>query len=304
MPINANHEYFEAEKKYLGADGLEEKISYLEEMIRKAPKHKGSENLLAELRLRLKKFKAQLEKNKKAGKGKKGIRKEGFQVVLVGMTNSGKSLLLRRLTHATPNVESTVFTTKEPELGTMEYEGVKAQIVDLPSVGSKEFDYGIVNNADCLLVVVNALNWTEELNSAEDILKKSTGKRIVVINQIDKLDENGGRKLEQRVRAKRIKEYVLVSAQTGKGIDSLKNKIISGMGVVRVFTKEPGKPKNEDPIVLKEGATVKDVAESIRKGFAESVKECRLTGPSGKFANQRVGMNHKVKDMDVIEFKS
>jgi ribosome-interacting GTPase 1 len=83
MPINASHEYFEAEKKYLKAEGLEDKISCLKEMIRTAPKHKGSENLLAELKTRLKKFLEKLDKGKKIGKGKKGIRKEGFQVVLV-----------------------------------------------------------------------------------------------------------------------------------------------------------------------------------------------------------------------------
>ena len=50
MPINASHEYIHAEKNYLNALTLGDKIYWLEEMIRKAPKHKGSENLLAELK--------------------------------------------------------------------------------------------------------------------------------------------------------------------------------------------------------------------------------------------------------------
>ena len=56
MPINASHEYLTAEKKYLQAQTLEEKISAIKEMIKTSPKHKGSENLLAELKTRLKKF--------------------------------------------------------------------------------------------------------------------------------------------------------------------------------------------------------------------------------------------------------
>ena len=102
MPINADHEYIAAEKRYLQAGSLEEKIACLEDLIRKAPSHKGAENLRAELRTRLKKLKQKLEKGKKTGKGKKGIRKEGYQVALVGKTNSGKSLLLRKLTNAKP----------------------------------------------------------------------------------------------------------------------------------------------------------------------------------------------------------
>ena len=53
MPINAGYEYFNAEKRYLDAQTLDEKITALEEMIKVAPKHKGSENLLAELKTRL-----------------------------------------------------------------------------------------------------------------------------------------------------------------------------------------------------------------------------------------------------------
>ena len=57
MPINASYEYFNAEKEYLNAQTDEDKLYWTEEMIKTAPKHKGSENLLAGLRLRLKKLK-------------------------------------------------------------------------------------------------------------------------------------------------------------------------------------------------------------------------------------------------------
>ena len=299
MPINAGHEFFEAEKKYLAAQTLEEKIETLRVMIRKAPKHKGSENLLAELKTRLKKFLEKLDKNKKAGKGKKGIKKEGFQVVLVGKTNGGKSTLLSKLTNAKPRTSENPFTTREPELGTMDYEGVKVQIVDLQSIGSREFDYGLVNNADCLLIVVDELG---DLKEIRDYIKGNKEWRIVVINKVDMLDEEGKRKLDARCKAKRL-NCKLISAKSGEGISDLKENILIGMKVVRVYTKEPGKDKNNDPVVLSEGATVKDVAETIYKGFSRQVKEARLTGPSGKFSNQIVGMKHKLKDKDVLEFK-
>lgn len=67
MPINATAEYYLAEKRYLDARTKEEKIAALEEMIRQLPKHKGTENLLAQLRKRLAKLKHE---------GKKGPKKK------------------------------------------------------------------------------------------------------------------------------------------------------------------------------------------------------------------------------------
>ena len=300
MPINASYEYYAAEKKYLAAQTLEEKISTLRGLISASPTHKGSENLLAELRLRLKKFKEKLEKGKKVGGGKKGIRKDGFQVALIGLTNSGKSYLLTKLTNATSKISLNKFTTSSPVIGTMNFEGVKAQIVDLPPSGSKDFDYGVVNNADCLLMIIENI---EDLKDISKNLKKAVGKKIIVLNKIDLLDKKGLRKTEATLKSKRL-NYVMVSAKDNLAISDLKKKIFEEMKVIRVFTKEPGKKKAEDPVVLSKGSTVRDAAEEIYKGFSKQVKETRLTGPSGKFSNQRVGLTHKLKHMDVLEFKA
>lgn len=298
MPINAGHEYFTAEGKYLAAQTLKEKIYWLEDMIKKAPKHKSSENFVAELKTRLKKFREKAEKAAKKSGGKKGIRKEGFQFVLLGKTNVGKSLLLSKLTHAFPSVSEFAFTTKTPNLGTFFYQGVRAQVIDLPSIGSEYFDIGIVNTADCLLVVLENLN---DLLEIEKLLERIMGKKIVVINKSDLLDSGELRKLEAKIKSRKI-NGLIVSALSGFGISELKEKMFESMGVIRIYMKEPGKKASEEPVVLPLGANVRNVAESIRKGFALTVKETRLTGPSGKFPNQKVGLEHKLKDRDAVEF--
>ena len=234
-----------------------------------------------------------------SGKGsKKGIRKEGFLFVLVGKTNSGKSLLHSGLTNAKSLVADYFFTTKKPEVGMFDHFGVKAQVIDLPAVGCENFDYGILNTADCLIFVVEKLSDIDEL---EDYCKRSTKGRIVVINKADLYLSEEIRKMKERIKSKRI-NGILVSAATGIGIDELKNRMFGKMDVVRVYTKEPGKNKTKDPIVLKKGSKVRDVAEGIWKGFSKTVRETRLTGPSSKFPNQKVGMNHELRDMDVVEF--
>ncbi len=298
MPINAGYEYFEAEKKYIDAKNPDEKILALEDLIRKAPHHKSSENLLAGLRLRLKKLKSNTEKAKKVGKGKAGIKKSGYQVALVGLTNSGKSSLLGAMTNAKPRISANLYSTFKPELGTMDYEGVKAQVVDLPSIGSSGFDIGIINNADCLLLVVERF---EDISKVEAVLRKSTGIKMIVFNKIDLLSVDERRRVEANFRSKRI-EVVLVSASTKENIDLLKRAIFLKMKVIRVYTKEPGKPTTGIPVVLPIGSIVKDVAESILKGFSQNVRETRITGPSAKFANQKVGLQHILRDRDMVEF--
>lgn len=298
MPINASHEYLSAEKKYLDAKGLEDKIYFLEEMIKVAPKHKSSENLLKELRVRLKKFRVKSEKGKKRAGGKKGIRKEGFQFVFVGKTNSGKSSLLKVLTNAKPRVAEYEFTTCYPGVGTFEYEGVHAQIIDLPSIGSEYYDVGLVNTADCLILVVEDL---KDLKEVEEYTERSRGKRLIVVNKVDKLSEGELVKLKLRMKSKRIAGFV-VSAKSGYGIKELRYELFLKTGMMRIYLKEPGKKKQEKPMVLKEGATLREVAEQILKGFSSRVKITKITGPSSKFPNQKFGLKHIVKDKDIVEF--
>jgi ribosome-interacting GTPase 1 len=222
MPINASYEYLNAEKEYLNAQSDEEKVYWLEEMIRKAPKHKGSENLLVELKTRLRKFKGKVEKNKKKKTGgKTGIRKEGFQFVLVGKANCGKSSLLGVLTNAKPLITEYGFSTNRPEIGTFEFEGVKAQVIDIPSIGSEYFDMGLVNNADGVLEIIESFS---DLGDVDKACNRTRGKRIIVLSKGDLLNEGDLRKARERMKSMRLNGEI-VSVFTGLGIYELKKKM-------------------------------------------------------------------------------
>src|SRR3989344_2674091 len=246
MPINAGYEYLNAEKTYLEAQTLDEKIHCLEEMIRTAPKHKGSENLLAGLKTRLKKFLEKKEKGRSVGKSsRKTIKKEGYQCALIGLPNAGKSALLATLTNAQPYVSPLPFTTQKPELGTLDYQGVKAQIVDLPAVTSETFDIGLVNTADCLLLVIEKL---EDLPHLEQHLARAHGTRLIIVTKIDFLSEEQRRKLEMTVKSKRL-NAILVSTITNEHISQVKEQIVQIMHIIRVYTKEPSKSPATIPVV-------------------------------------------------------
>jgi len=299
MPLNAGYEYINAEKKYYQAATLNERIAALEEMIKTAPKHKSSEHHVAELKNRLRRFLEKKEKSKSVGKStQKSIRKEGFQCVLLGPTNSGKSSLLAKLTNAHPKVSSFPFATSTPEIGTMYHNGFKSQIVDLPSIGSENFDSGIVHTADCIIIVIDSL---EQLSSILNHAKRAYGKIIIAINKSDILKEEELRKLKEKIKSKKL-NAIIISNLTEQGILELKEKITESMPLLRIYLKEPGKPVSPTPMIIKKDSTVKDVAESILKGLSQRVKETKVTGPSGKFPNQKVGLSHILKDKDIVEF--
>lgn len=300
MPINATYEYANAEEKYSEAQTDSERLIALEEMLRTAPTHKGSEKFRGAIRLKIKQLKEKLIKDKKSGKGsKKGIKKGDMQAVLLGLTNSGKSSILQFLTNAHPKIASYGFTTTQPEIGTLNYNKTNIQLIDLPPIASDNFEKGIINTADTILIVI------EKIDEIKTILKltkqNKKAKKIILFNKIDKYNNNLKRKIRETLKSKKY-NFVLISTKTDEGLEQLKEKIFKSFNKIRVYTKHHGKAQDNIPVILEPNSTLKDVAEKILHGYSKKVKFAKITGPSSKFSNQKVGLKHIVKDLDVVEF--
>ena len=305
MPININDpEYTKAEKLFHESKTIEDQLIAINKMISHAPSHKGAENLRQQLTTRRKKLELQLEKKKKAAKSTKtGIKKEDMQVIIVGYSNVGKSSLLKILTNAQPKISEIKYTTKEPQVGIMEYKGVQIQVIEIPAIDGDFFDKSIAHTADTILLVITNF---EDIEKIKNFLSMITGKIIIVYAKNDLLSPEEKRKMYARLQSKRY-EFELISCipyNKENGIEELKEKIFNSFEIIRVFTKEPGKNKSLKPIILKPNSTVKDVAEKILKGFSKKVKVTKIWGPSSKFGGQIVGLNHKLKDLDTVEFST
>jgi small GTP-binding protein len=298
MPINAGFEYGKAEEQYREANTNEEKLAALEEMLRTAPSHKGSEKFRGDIRAKIKKLKQELSKSKKKSSGKKGIKKADMQAVIIGLTNSGKSSILKAITNANPKIASYGFTTNEPEIGTLNYQGCNIQIIDLPPIASENFDYGIMNNADVLLIVVEKIH---EINSIFEILKNKNAKRIIVFNKIDLYDKDTKRKIYETLKTKKY-NFAIVSAFTGEGLEELKEKIFKSFNIIRIYTRQPGKKEDNSPVIMKPESNLEQAAEKILHGYSKKVKYAKVFGPSAKFLGQRIGLKHILKDKDIVEF--
>ena len=92
-----------------------------------------------------------------------------------------------------------------------------------------------------------------------------------------------------------------VSALSGTGLEELREKIFQSMGIVRVYLKPPGREADlTDPLILRLGSTIDNVAESVHKDIRRHLKYAQVWG-SGKFAGQRVHRTYVLEDADIVE---
>ena len=298
MPINASPHFEGAQAEYEQSQTTEQKIKCLKKMLVLSPKHKGAENLNAQLKKRLARLKSTKEKEDKSGKSRhKGIKKEEMQATIIGFTNAGKSSLLKALTKAEPKITPYNFTTKKPIVGMMPFSGTHIQLIEIPAIGSEYYDKGIVNTTDTIIILVDDI---KEIEKIQEGLDKSSGKKIIAYNI--KNDKENLRKIESTLRSKRY-NFVLINPKTKQGFEELKEKLFESLEKIRIYTKEPGKSKSEKPMILEKNAMVLDIAKKVLKN-KNSLKETKIWGPSSKFPGQVVGLTHQLKDLDVIEFKT
>ncbi|MFN3476159.1 MAG: aldehyde dehydrogenase family protein, partial [Candidatus Methylomirabilales bacterium] len=119
----------------------------------------------------------------------------------------------------------------------------------------------------------------------------------------NKLDEKGAEEASTVLKELYGQRFpvLAVSALDGAHLETLRRKIYEGLGIVRVYTKAPGRPPAMNvPVVLPKGSTILEVAESIHKDFAEKLKFARVWG-QGRYDGQRVNRDYVVQEGDIIE---
>ncbi|OGP74181.1 MAG: hypothetical protein A2V86_13690 [Deltaproteobacteria bacterium RBG_16_49_23] len=325
MPANLTPQYLEAEAKFKQAKSVPEKISALEVMMAVIPKHKGTEKLRGQLKSRMAKLKEELQKRPAVSRAEQAynIKREGAaQVVLLGLPNSGKSSLFTRLTHAPSEVADYPFTTQKPIPGMMKFENFQIQLVDTPPIQIDRIEPGfpnLIRNANAVLIV---LDLTEDpVFQMEVLLEELNRMKIGIGNreQAHPLEEGwvfkkafllgnkadlrnameGFRALESRFKGQLM--VLPVSAKGEMNFEEMKKEVYHRLDILRVYTKIPGKePDLTEPVILRKGSTIDDVALSVHKDFAAKLKYARIWG-SGKFDGQMVKRDYRVSEGDVIE---
>jgi len=94
-----------------------------------------------------------------------------------------------------------------------------------------------------------------------------------------------------------------VSATASTNLDRFRRAVFDLLGIVRVYTKAPGKKADlTAPFILWRGETVLDAARQVHKDFADHLKYARLFKRSAERDGLMVERTHEVEDEDILEF--
>jgi len=341
MPANLTPEFYQAREKFHRASTNNEKLAALQEMLRTIPKHKGTDKMQANIKKQISKLKLDNQKQKSQGKQKPFwiIEKQGAaRIVLVGPPNSGKSQFLSTISNANTEIASYPYTTQKPIPGMATHKQVQFQVIDLPpfTLSSPGWINEVIRTSDLVLLFFdvssdNVLSQieetcktlesnnltltspsinqksTEEITLEDDDLFYDANSRdgIIIANKCDTASFLEIYELFYEYLSNfDINELPIVklSSKNNMNIDKLFNKIFDYLQIIRAYTKAPGKdPKLDDPVPLRKGATLLDLALEIHKDFANNLKYARVWGKE-TYDGQKVSKDYIICDQDIVEF--
>lgn len=191
LPALAKAKY----QEYLDAGALEERIKKLEEFLSLVPKHKATEKIVALNKSRLAKMKREFDDRKQKQKTTQkiispfSIKKEGIQVILISSFQTpgvGKTSLLNYLTGAAE--EKIGKFTALPEIGIYQYQKIRFQIVEMPSIMEGASD-GVGNGKEILSQLRAAdllcfcIDLSRNIENQMDLLVNELSRAEIRINQ-------------------------------------------------------------------------------------------------------------------------
>ena len=121
---------------------------------------------------------------------------------------------------------------------------------------------------------------------------------FVVVNKIDLVSSDYVKQLQAKLPGWKL---VPISAEKGVGLTRLKDEIYSTLRFMRVFLKPQGKEADmTDPMIVKQDSDVGMVCDAIHRDWRKRFRYANVWGPSAQFPGQKVGLDHPLRDADVL----
>ena len=121
---------------------------------------------------------------------------------------------------------------------------------------------------------------------------------IVAINKTDLVQPDYLKLIEKRLKGWTL---IPIAAEKGQGLDRLKEEMYKALRFIRIYMKPQGKDADMvEPLVIKDGSDIGMICDSIHREFKKNFRYAQIWGRSARFPGQIVGLDHKVKDQDVV----
>jgi len=124
-------------------------------------------------------------------------------------------------------------------------------------------------------------------------------KAVIAINKIDIATEDQLQHAEGALP--QAWPIMRISAFKEFGLEELKDFIYDNLGFMRVYLKpQGGEADLEEPLIVKDDSTVETICTKLHRDFVRKFRYAKVLGPSAKFDWQRVGLDHLLKDGDLL----
>lgn len=134
-----------------------------------------------------------------------------------------------------------------------------------------------------------------------DVLLKNTVyiQTLTVINKIDLVDSARVRELKKSANF----DFLPISADNDLNLETLKERIFEKLDLIRIYMRPKGKKADFlEPLIVRNGSNIENIADKIHGDLKNDLRFTRVWGKSVKFGGQKVGLNHRPMDEDIVTF--
>ena len=120
---------------------------------------------------------------------------------------------------------------------------------------------------------------------------------LTVMNKIDLVNSGFTDELTRKL------PYGLlpISAEADLNLEAVRKEIYGRLNLVRIYMRRrTGETDFEEPMIIKNGTTILEVCDKVHRNTKDDFRYAQIWGRSVRFGGQKVGMNHKLMDQDVL----
>lgn len=147
--------------------------------------------------------------------------------------------------------------------------------------------------------IKNAEITINEKLTPERLIDSFSSNRVYIpaLYAINKIDE------ANTASVKNESQVISISAEKGFNLDKLKEIVWQTLAFIRVYlVRSDDDPDYNQPLIMKVGQNLKDVANKIGVDFAEDKKRAKIWGPGAKFPGQEVSVSTQIQEGMQVRF--
>jgi len=149
----------------------------------------------------------------------------------------------------------------------------------------------------------------EEGLSDDQLIDVLSGNRVyipsvAVLNKIDLVNQGFVKEVQSKIGS----DFIPISADTEMNIGALKEHLYKKLDFIRIYLLDfiriylrKGKETDfNEPLIMQNGSNVGNVCSKIHRSMVKDFRYAQIWGKSAKFGGQKVGMDHRLIDEDVL----